>query len=273
MNKKEIINFQDIVWGFYKKNKRDLPWRPKKVRTVTPYQILVSEFMLQQTQVDRVIPKFLTFIEKFSDMHSLEKASIKDVLHMWSGLGYNRRALYLKKSVEIILTEYQKIIPKDSSVLKSLPGVGEYMSKILPVFIYNKKEILIETNIRTVYLHHFFKNKESVSDKEIVKVIENTLPNKYFRDWYYALMDYGSYLKKEKKIKNIQSASYTKQKPFKGSLRYVRGQILKNLLIKKIKKEEIYNLFPEYTSEQVETVCENLLKENLIQENKNYFFL
>lgn len=273
MNKKDITNFQDIVWDFYKKNKRDLPWRPKRGHIVSPYQILVSEFMLQQTQVDRVVPKFLAFIERFSDMQSLEKASVKDVLRMWSGLGYNRRALYLKESVKLILSEYQTIIPKESSLLKTLPGVGAYMSKILPVFIYNKKETLIETNIRTVYLYHFFKNKESVSDKEIIKIIEDTLPNKYFCEWYYALMDYGSYLKKEKKIKNTQSASYIKQKPFKSSLRYVRGQILKRLLVKKIKKEEVYDLFPEYTSKQVETVCNSLLKESLMQENRNYFFL
>lgn len=273
MQKREIQKFQKTVLGFYAENRRDLPWRPSRKRKVSPYEILVSEYMLQQTQVDRVVPKFLAFIKRFPTFETLAQAYDKDVLSLWSGLGYNRRALYLKKTVAFIHEQYKGIIPKDPLVLKTLPGIGDYMAHILPVFIYNKREILIETNIRTVYLYHFFKDTDNVTDKTLYEYIEKTTPHKNVRGWYYALMDYGSYLKKEKKIKNTQSAHYTKQKPFKGSLRYVRGTLLKQLVIKKIEKSSVYDMFPEYTSREVEKVCADLLKEKLIKETKVYFYI
>ncbi len=271
MQKSEIQKFQKIVWGFYTEHKRDLPWRPTRKNKVSPYEILVSEYMLQQTQVDRVVPKFQAFLEKFPTMKDLAGASQKGVLSMWSGLGYNRRALYLQKAVQAILETYKGTIPKDPEVLKGLAGVGSYMSHILPVFIYNQPEVLIETNIRTVFLYHFFEGKIDVTDEALLEKIRETLPEKDLRDWYYALMDYGTYLKKEKKIKNTQSKHYIKQKPFKGSLRYVRGTLLKKLVLEKVLKENVYDLFPEYTSIQVEKVCEDLLKEGLIKETKKYF--
>lgn len=159
MKKSEIKKFQKIVWDFYTEHKRDLPWRPTRKNKVSPYQILVSEYMLQQTQVDRVVPKFQAFLEKFPTMADLAKASQKEVLSMWSGLGYNRRALYLQKAVQSILETYKGTIPKEPEELKSLAGVGSYMSHILPVFIYNQPETLIETNIRTVFLYHFLKGR------------------------------------------------------------------------------------------------------------------
>ncbi len=229
--------------------------------------------MLQQTQVDRVVPKFLAFIERFPTMQDLAVSSQKDVLSLWSGLGYNRRALYLQKSVQAIFEAYKGVIAMDPSTLKSLPGIGDYMAHILPVFIYNQKEVLIETNIRTVFLHHFFNGKEAVSDAEIFEKIRETLPTEDVRDWYYALMDYGSYLKKEKKIKNTTSAHYTKQKPFKGSLRYVRGTLLKKLVMGKVLKEDVYDMFPEYSNKEIESVCESLLKEGLMIETKKFFTL
>ncbi len=274
MQKGEIGKFQKTVWDFYTENRRDLPWRPLKgKRKVSPYEILVSEFMLQQTQVDRVVPKFTAFLKRFPTMQYLAQSSQKDVLSLWSGLGYNRRALYLQKSVQAIFEAYKGVIPKDPSTLKSLPGIGDYMAHILPVFIYNQREVLIETNIRTVFLHHFFNGKEAVSDAEIFEKIRETLPERDVRDWYYALMDYGSFLKKEKKIKNTQSAHYTKQKPFKGSLRYVRGTLLKKLVTQKILKEDVYDMFPEYSAKDVENVCEDLVREGLMRETKKYFFL
>lgn len=274
MKKSEIQKFQKIVWDFYLQNRRDLPWRPLKgKRKVSSYEILVSEFMLQQTQVDRVVPKFVAFLGRFPTMQDLAQSSQKDVLSLWSGLGYNRRALYLQKSVQAIVEAYKGLIPKDPSTLKTLPGIGDYMAHILPVFIYNQPEVLIETNIRTVFLHHFFNGKEAVSDTEIFEKIRKTLLTEDVRDWYYALMDYGSFLKKEKKIKNTASAHYTKQKPFKGSLRYVRGTLLKKLVLGKVLKEDVYDIFPEYSSKDVESVCESLLKEGLIRESKKFFSL
>ncbi len=282
MRNSEIMKFKKIVWDFYATNRRDLPWRPitkdgrgpkARARKVSPYEILVSEFMLQQTQVDRVVPKFLAFMKKFPTIDALAKASQKDVLSMWSGLGYNRRAIYLQKSAQAIVGNYRGHIPKDPTILKTLPGIGDYMAHILPVFIYNQPEVLIETNIRTVFLYHFFNGKDAISDTEIFEKIRDTLPMTDIRDWYYALMDYGTYLKKELKVKNTQSKHYTKQKPFKGSMRYVRGTLLKTLIKGKIKKEDVYDLFPEYTLVEVEKACTALIKEGLIQESLLYFSL
>lgn len=266
-------NFQKSVWDFYKENKRDLPWRPKKGRKVTSYEILVSEYMLQQTQVDRVVPKFIEFTKHFPNFQTLAKAKDKDVLRFWSGLGYNRRALYLKSTVKNIHEKYADIVPREKETLKTFPGVGDYMAAVLPVFLYNQKEVLIETNVRTVYLYHFFKDAVGVSDKDIGLMIQKTLPEKDFREWYYALMDYGSYLKKEKKVNNKNHQAYTKQKPFKGSLRYVRGRLVKILLTQKIWREEVYALFPNYTKEQIDKVVVQLLSEKFIKENKKYFYL
>jgi A/G-specific adenine glycosylase len=233
--------------------------------------------MLQQTQVDRVIPKYTLFIKTFPDFKSLSSATEKQVLALWSGLGYNRRALYLHQTAQIIYEQYDGIIPTDPHILKTLPGIGDYMAHVLPTFIYNAKHTLIETNIRTVYLYHFFQNITEVSDTEITALITHTLPTRktggVYRDWYYALMDYGSYLKKELKIKNTQSKTYTKQKPFKGSLRFVRGTLLKMLLEKKILKSAIYSHFPDYTKEQIDLVCENLIKEKIIKETAKYYLL
>lgn len=273
MQKREIQQFQKTVLGFYTQNKRDLPWRPSTKRKVTPYEILVSEYMLQQTQVHRIVPKFLAFIKKFPTLEFLAHASDKEVLSLWSGLGYNRRALYLRNTARIIVENYNGIVPKETTVLKTFPGIGAYMASVLPVFIYNQREVLIETNIRTIFIHHFFTDTDNILDTAILELIEKTLPEKNPRDWYYALMDYGTYLKKEKKVKNTQSAHYIKQKPFKGSLRYVRGTLLKQLVTKKIEKEDVYDFFPEYTSREVEKVCADLLKEGLIKETKKYFYL
>ncbi len=273
MRKRKIEKFQKTIWNFYTENKRDLPWRPTRKNKVRPYEILVSEYMLQQTQVDRVVPKFLAFLERFPTMQDLAVSSQKDLLQMWSGLGYNRRALYLKQTVESIVQRYKGIIPKDPEVLKTFPGVGDYMAHILPVFIYNQSEVLIETNIRTVYLYHFFEGKSDVTDEVILQKVRETLPEKDLRDWYYALMDYGAYLKKERKIKNTQSKHYIKQKPFKGSLRYVRGTLLKKLIFGKLLKEDVYDLFPDYTHTQIEKVCSDLLTEGIIKETKKYFLI
>jgi A/G-specific adenine glycosylase len=271
-----ILKFQNTVWKFWKEKKRDLPWRSTRGRRVTPYEILVSEYMLQQTQVDRVIPKYLSFTKHFPDFQTLAKAKEKEVLQLWSGLGYNRRALYLKRAAESIVKIHQGVVPKEKEILRKLPGVGGYMSAVLPVFIYNQREILVETNVRTVFLHHFFPRAKKVSEKEIYALVEKTLPRSplnSFREWYYALMDYGSYLKKEKNVNNHKHATYKKQKAFKGSLRYVRGAILKMALVKKIKKGEVYTYFLEYTPAQVDTALRALVAEGLLKENTKYFFI
>jgi A/G-specific adenine glycosylase len=273
VSQKKKEEFVEEVFSFYKKNKRDLPWRPKRGRLITPHQILVSEFMLQQTSVPRVIQKYYEFLEKFPRLEDLAKAKNSDVLSVWVGLGYNRRALHLKKTAEILVSSYGGVIPKNREELKALPGVGDYMSGSLCAFVHNMRVSLIETNVRTVYMYHFFQGKEGVHDKEIFSLLEETMPLKDSREWYYALMDYGTYLKKEKKIKNSQSIHYVKQSTFAGSRRFVRGGIVKHLTQKPLSVNDITLLFPKYEKEVLVSVCEDLKREGIIKEKNKTIFL
>lgn len=206
--------FKKVIRDYYCAHGRyTLPWR----QTRDPYKILVSEVMLQQTQVDRVIPYYKRFLQKFSTVRALARAPLADVLKVWQGLGYNRRAKYLHEAAKLWGT-----VP-----LEELPGVGPYTAKAVRVFAFNKPEVLIETNIRAVYIHHFFPRKKKVSDKELLRLIEATLDRKNPREWYAALMDYGSYLKQRFPNPSRRSVHHVRQKKFKGSDRQIRGAILK----------------------------------------------
>ncbi len=266
--------FQKIIWDYYQKEGRKLPWR----NTHDPYKILVSELMLQQTQVDRVIPKYKDFLKKFPNVKALAEAKVSDVLSLWSGLGYNRRALFLKRTAEEIVKQGGKF-PKTAAELEKLPGVGPYTARAVSVFAFENSEVFIETNIRTVFIHFFFKNTKSVSDKDILILIEKTLPllrsnTSYegrahtIRAWYYALMDYGVYLKKTKRNLNERSAHYAKQSKFKGSRREVRGAVLKLLMHEpRIKKEKLISHLLFETA-VTESVLESLKKEGFINITK-----
>lgn len=223
---------------------RDMPWR----RDTRPYYVLVSELMLQQTQVDRVIPKFEAFIEIFPDEYALANASLADVLKLWQGLGYNRRAKYLheaaKKSIEL------GGFPDDEQGLVALPGVGKNTAGAIMAYAYNKPALFIETNVRAVYIHHFFADSDKVNDKQIMEVMRKTIPWAEGKEqlderihsvpgavrkteglsygpkvFYWALMDYGNYLKKQG-VRPSRSKHYKKQSALKGSIREVRGQII-----------------------------------------------
>ncbi len=226
ITKTEIQNFQNLILHFYQTQGKDYPWR----QTYDPYHILVSELMLQQTQTDRVITKFNSFIKKFPTVHELAKTETPHLLREWKGLGYNRRALYLQRAAQEIVSKFDGTVPADPKVLITLPGIGSYTSKAISVFAFNHPEILLETNIRTVYIHHFFPESHKISDSEIEPVVEKTLYKKDPRIWYSALMDYGSHLKKQLNSINERSKSYKKQSPFKGSDREIRGKVLEELL-------------------------------------------
>lgn len=233
MAKSEVAKFQKTVLDFYKKNGRHhLPWRV--ISKSLPagrqaYRILVSEVMLQQTQVDRVVPYYKNFLKKFPTVQKLSKAPLGDVLRVWSGLGYNRRAKMLHDAAKKIIIYGN--FPSDYKTLTSLPGVGDYTAKAVRVFAFNQPELLIETNVRTVFIHHFFsRTKRKITDQEIVSYMElcsNAIKNP--REWYAALMDYGTYLKKTHGNISRKSKTYVKQKPLKGSDREIRGVILKAL--------------------------------------------
>ncbi len=188
--------------------------------------------MLQQTQVSRVLEKFPQFLRAFPTLSALAKASVSDVLGVWQGMGYNRRALALHR-----LAQSTRAIPRDFDALLKLPGIGPYTAAAIMVFAFEKPHPMIETNIRRVYIHEF----NETHDKEILKLVEETLPRDNPREWYYALMDYGAMLGKTVPNPNRKSKHYTKQSTFEGSHRQVRGEVLRRFLAKqKIPKTPAY---------------------------------
>ena len=219
-------SFQKFLMVFYASRGRDLPWR----RTVDPYQILVSEFMLQQTRVERVLVKYPEFLGHFPDIGALARSPRNEVLRAWQGLGYNRRALALHETARRIRDEFHGSIPLDRTLLDSFPGIGGATAGAIMVFSTNRPEIFIETNIRRVYIHLFFPGATKVRDREIEPILGKTLDKKHPREFYYALMDYGSALKKGTGNPNARSASFSRQSPFEGSDRQVRGMVLRRLL-------------------------------------------
>jgi A/G-specific adenine glycosylase len=221
-----IKKFQSIVYDHYEHHGRNLPWR----KTDSSYEIVVSEIMLQQTQVARVITKYRDFIHAFPNVETLARASLRDVLSVWQGLGYNRRAQSLKKLAEMVVAEFQGEVPSDVRSLMKLPGIGNATAHAICAFAFNEPVVFIETNIRTVFIHHFFSDRTEVRDGEIVPFVEQTLDRENPRRWYNALMDYGVALKKQFPNPGKKSAHYQKQGPFEGSNRQIRGAILRTLM-------------------------------------------
>jgi A/G-specific adenine glycosylase len=225
LSAQEIKDFQRTIYRYYRRNGRVFAWR----QTSDPYEILVSEFMLQQTQTKRVVPKYELFLEKFPDIQELAAASLRDVFTVWQGLGYNRRAKALRETARVVTTKYDGCIPSDVASLISFPGIGPASAAAISAFAFNQPATLLETNIRRVFIHFFFPECEAVKDSEILPLLEATLDRSHPRRWYYALMDYGVMLKKGGQNANRRSAHYQKQPPFKGSNRELRGCILKTL--------------------------------------------
>lgn len=204
---------------------RDMPWR----KDTQPYYILVSELMLQQTQVPRVVPKFTAFIEAFPTVEVLANAPLSDVLIQWSGLGYNRRAKFLHQSAQKIVGHHSGNVPSEYNELLGLSGVGPNTAGAIMAYAYNQPAIFIETNIRTVYIHHFFSDSSEVDDAHIRQKLFETLPSRQARRFYWALMDYGTHLKATGVRNNKKSRHYKKQSPLEGSVRQVRGDLLRQL--------------------------------------------
>jgi A/G-specific adenine glycosylase len=225
---KKILAFRRKVYEYYRTHGRDLPWR----KTDDPYRILVSEIMLQQTQVRRVIEKYDQFIRAFPDVESLARAPLRDILSLWQGLGYNRRALAAKRAAERVVAEYHGRIPAEVHSLTSLPGIGNTTASAICAFAFNQPTVFVETNIRAVFIYNFFGNRREVTDSDIRSLVEHTLDRENPRLWYYALMDYGAALKKGHGNPSRSSAHYRRQARFEGSNRQIRGVILRELLRK-----------------------------------------
>jgi len=233
-----VESFHRFLARFSRSHGRDLPWR----RTTDPYQILVSEFMLQQTQVGRVLVKYPEFLGRFPDIGALARAPVQEVLLAWQGLGYNRRALALHRTARRITEEYHGEVPLDRATLDSFPGIGNATAGAIIVFSTNRPEVFIETNIRRVYIHLFFPGTERVHDREILPLLDGSLDREEPRRFYYALMDYGVYLNRNLALlnPNKRSASYHKQSPFSGSDREMRGNILRLLLAGDVSEHDLF---------------------------------
>ncbi len=220
--------------------------------------------MLQQTQAPRVVEKYNYFISLFPTVEALAKAPLKKVLIAWQGLGYNRRAVNLQKAAQIVATQYSGKFPKDMKSLLDLPGVGPATAGDIMAFAFNKAETVIETNIRTVFINHFFKDQKNVDDKKIIPLITKTLDKTNPREWYYALMDYGTFLKKTVPNPSRQSKHYAKQSPFKGSNRELRSKILKYTLLYGKQKPDIIAESLSADKDQIIKNIKAMKKEGLI---------
>lgn len=270
VSKKDITHFRNLVWRHYKAHGRHtLPWR----KTKNPYRILVSEVMLQQTQVERARPFYTRFIQAFPTVEKLAKASLKDVLTHWQGLGYNRRAKMLQNAAQDISRARKGIFPTSVTELEALPGIGPYTARAIAAFAFNQDVIVIETNIRTAVLHHFFQEKKNIEDTSITQVLIQALPKGKAREWYSALMDYGWYLKQSGISCNKQSSTYTKQSRFSGSLREARGAIVRALLKKELTKRQLVSMLGSKREQQATKALQALKREQILLFKDNKYYL
>jgi len=262
LNRQQKINFVDILWDYYAHNGRSgLPWRAAEADgSFDPYKIMVSELMLQQTQVGRVASKYQMFIEHFPNIRSLSKAELGAVLRVWQGLGYNRRAKFLWQAAQIV--DSVNYFPQTLPELVKLPGVGINTAGAILAYAYNFPAVFVETNVRTVYIHNFFQDRTDVHDKEITALLEQTLDRENPREFYWALMDYGSHLKVSVGNANKASKHYTKQSKFQGSRRQVRGQIIRLLGRGGM---PLSRLRAEIVDERLSGVLADLVQEGLVR--------
>jgi A/G-specific adenine glycosylase len=186
--------------------------------------------MLQQTQAERVREKYQAFISAFPDFSALSEAPLHDVLSIWQGLGYNRRAIALKQTAREVMTKYNGVLPSSVDLLMQLPGIGRATASAISAFVFNQPVVFLETNIRRVFIYFFFHDRSDVHDAELLPLVEKTLDTADPRGWYYALMDYGAMLKKQFANPNRRSLHYQRQAPFEGSHRQLRGALLRTIL-------------------------------------------
>lgn len=252
----EVRAFVRKVLAHYRKHGRTLPWR----KTRDPYRILVSEMMLQQTQVERVLPFYRNFLKRFPDAHTLAGASLGEVLKIWNGLGYNRRAKFLHDAARIIA---RSGFPCAYAGLRGLPGVGDYTAKAVRVFAFDETEAMLETNIRTALIHEFFPRARRVGDEKLLPLLHGCLAEiDSPREWYWAFMDYGAFIKKEHGNATRRSKTYARQKKFEGSLRQVRGALLRELAKGKRAEHTLNSL--GFSPERIASALSSLARDGLI---------
>lgn len=276
MNSADMAKFRRTVWEYFDAHKRDMPWRrPGAGGVFDPYHILVSEVMLQQTQVVRVAPKYSEFLQAFPAVHDLAAAELGDVLRLWSGLGYNRRAKYLRQAAQYAVQQWDGQLPGDVTALTRMPGVGRNTAGAICAYAFDMPVVFIETNIRTVYIHHFFQDQSGVSDTDLLPLIEASLQHlqhsgRGVREWYWALMDYGTHVKSVVGNTARASKQYTKQSTFNGSVRQLRGQILRLLAEKPLALSELEGLA---TDDRLHSVVQALAAEGLVRQYRGKYVL
>lgn len=246
-----------------------MPWR----KTRDPYKILVSELMLQQTQVDRVIPFYTAFIKQFPTVQALSRAPLSKVLRAWQGLGYNRRAKFLHEAAKQLAA--LKTFPRKAEQIEELRGVGHYTARAVAAFAFNAPEVFVETNIRTVFFWHSdFLRQSDIADKDLLPLVAHALKTSRMtpRDFYAALMDYGAHLKRQGVRLNSKSKHYTKQSKFKGSPRELRGAILRELLQHRASLSTLVHRIPA-TKEDMARELARLAAEGLIKLHGKLFLV
>lgn len=273
----QVKDFIQTLRNYYQSYGRyDLPWRlPEANGLFDPYKILVSEIMLQQTQVPRVLPKYEAFIREFPTVQALAAAPLGVVLVAWQGLGYNRRAKYLWQAAQMVTGDFSGAFPRAQQTLSKLPGVGNNTAGAVMAYAYNEPVVFVETNIRTVYIHHFFHGQTGIADKDILALVAETLETwireKHYNDtsgsglsrtFYWALMDYGTYLKQTVGNKSRASMSYAKQSTFTGSVRQLRGKVLRVLAAGPLGEAALVKLLSD---ERTHTVLAALANEGMVR--------
>ena len=254
--------FVQKVWSYYHTHRREMPWR----KTRNPYKIFVSEIMLQQTQVSRVEEKYRLFLKKFPTIRKLAKAGARDVLVAWQGLGYNRRALLLWRAAQDIQNLYRGQIPQGKDKLTALPAVGDATAGAILAYAWNKPAVFVETNIRTVFIHHFFRKNKKISEQDLRELVSLTLQKNNPREWYYALMDYGAMLKSGYHNEHRKAAVFRAQPRFKGSLREARGAIIRALAKAKVLPKRSLAAQTGINDKRLPSALKALIKEGFVTE-------
>lgn len=282
MTSDQIALFQQAVLALYQKTGRILPWRQAQ----DPYRVMVSEMMLQQTQVPRVIEKYSQWLKLFPTAQSLAVATPAEVIHAWAGLGYNRRALFLQRAAQAVSAQHS--FPSEYQELIKLPGVGPYTAAAICSFAYNQDIALVDTNVKRIYQLLVFGDDIEPTEKQLLAIAQQYLPEGRSRDWHNALMDVGTVISKERsafaqqqKLKQLfpvlnqfalplvkdQPLTRAKQSPFKQSRRYWRGRVVdllrthSQLTISEVKK--ILNP-PIETKYSLEEVVDSLVRDTLV---------
>ncbi len=243
-----LSKVQAAVLDWYARHRRDLPWRKSR----DPYAILVSEVMLQQTQVERVVPKYQEFMARFPDVHALAASGSGDVIRAWAPLGYNGRAIRLWRTARRVVAERGGNLPEDQAALRSFEGIGEYTAAAVACFAFGQNAAVADTNVRRV-LGRVFRGGGHLSPRDATALAWETLPEDKAPDWYQALMDLGAMVCDSRRPLCQECPAHSwclaagragavaeepavyrtgKRKggaPFKGSSRYYRGRALDQL--------------------------------------------